>query len=74
MSGRITLYQGRKCNTVVENVVKVENATSKQKMLHRGGKCNFKILNVIKLENPTSMCIIQCKEKYIIVRTKYRGD
>ena len=43
-------------------------------MLHRGGKCNFKILNVIKLENPTSMCIIQCKEKYIIVRTKYRGE
>ena len=54
--------QGRKCNTEVENVVKVDR------------KCNFKILNAIKLENATLLCIIQCREKYIIVRTKYRGD
>ena len=51
-------HQGRKCNTKVGNVNKVENA------IHQIRKYNIKIENVIKVENTTSLCITQCKEKY----------
>ena len=39
----------------MENAIKVENAI----LWHQGSKQN------VKRENVTSICIIQCKEKYI---------
>ena len=44
-------HQSRKYKIKIENVIKVENTTSSQKMSSRRRKCNTKIGNVIKVEN-----------------------
>ena len=38
----------RKCNTKIENVIKVENA------IHQRRKCKLNMENAIKVENTTS--------------------